>query len=369
MSTSLHNVAPEDVASYLAAKGWRRNGQYGKTTVWTRPESDYGVDLLLPFSREFRDYAERLSELIDAVAEHEQRDPGLVLQDLLEPRTDVQYIHTYPDAPSGSAPLHEGFKAVKGVHDLFLAAATVRSLDVPPAVLPSSKPRQAWDFLRGVRLGQTMPGSYVLRVETPLTSDDHADGLSSRSVLAQLYQSIAAAHSAAQQNLDYALARIGGHIESGVSANVCQALHEIGGRDSSSFTIQFTWARAEPMQEETPSVSFDAETITSVRRLGEQLRELSEFRQARLVGRVVELRRRHSRGGGTVTLDGTLTVNRRSRSERISVELNAHDYDLALDAHRRALPLQVDGNLRTSGRQPIMQEATFVQLLVPPADR
>lgn len=58
-----------------------------------------------------------------------------------------------PDGPSGSTPLHEGYPAAKGVHDLFLAAATSAVSSERPTVLPSQKPAQAKGFLDQVRAG------------------------------------------------------------------------------------------------------------------------------------------------------------------------------------------------------------------------
>lgn len=365
----LHELPPDDVASYLSASGWRQNGTYGRTTVWTRRDHDEGPDLLLPFSRELRDYPQRLHELVDTLADQEDRDPATLLQDLLEPRTDVQYVHTEPQTPSGSTPIHEGFKAVKGVHDLFLAAATTATLPTPPAVLPSNKPKQAWDFLKGVRLGQTMPGSYILRVETPINSGGADGSPPSRSVLQRLHQSISAVRIAAEQGVDAAIRDVDEHIDNGISANVCEAVHDIGGRDSNPFSFRFTWARAEPMTVPTPEVNFDGETIRTVRQLGERLRELPEFREAVVTGRVVELRRAQNRGSGTVTIDGTLVVGQRRTAERIAAELDAADYDQAVEAHLRALPLRVSGSLRTSGRQPVMQQVTSAELMVPKNDR
>ncbi|MGH3839600.1 MAG: hypothetical protein ACRDSF_28440, partial [Pseudonocardiaceae bacterium] len=197
---AMAGIDPAGIVAYLRASGWREAGSYGRAAIWTRPVDGAEAEVLVPVSGELRDYPTRLVELVSTLSTVEGRLVADVLQDLRSPMLDVQYIRMMPDGPSGSTPLHEGYLAIKGVHDLFLAAATSAVSSERPTVLPSQKPPQARGFLDQVRLGQTSRGSYVLRVETPLPPPGVEPPVSSRGVLLHLYQATSAAHAAARSS-------------------------------------------------------------------------------------------------------------------------------------------------------------------------
>jgi hypothetical protein len=219
------------VVAYLRATGWRETGTYVRTVIWTRTVDSSDAEVLVPDSAGLRDYPARLAELVSTLTAVEQRPAAEVVQDLRSPTLDVQYIRMMPDGPSGSTPLHEGYLAIKGVHDLLLAAATSAVSSERPTVLPSQKPQSAKGFLDQVRLGQTTRGSYVLRVETPLPPADIEPPVSSREVLLHLCQATSAAHDAAARSSSGDSTPFIERVGDGVSANLCEALADIGVSD------------------------------------------------------------------------------------------------------------------------------------------
>lgn len=260
----LADLPPEDVAAYLAAHGWQRDASQGPSEIWSLTAAGAEFDVHLPNNAELRDYPARVAEVLAALAEVETRPREEILRDLQNPRIDVQHIRLLPDAPSGTIPLHGGFLAIRGVHDLYLAAATSAVLRTTPPVLPAQRPAEAWRFVRTVRLGQTGAGSYVLRVETPLEG-------SSRDVLAHLYRAIRTAHSTAGVGTVFDFAR---HTGAGVTANLCKALADIGGTHRNPFEFSFTWAPAVPFEADTPALRFDGRRIARLRDASDHLRTL-----------------------------------------------------------------------------------------------
>lgn len=341
-------VPPGDVATYLTGRGWRRDGSEGLSEIWSLDE----LDVLLPENSLLRDYPVRLAELVSTLADVEGRPREEVLRDLRSPRVDVQHIRLLPDSPSGTTPLHEGFVAIRGVHDLFLAAATSAILRSPTPVLPNQKPSGAWSFMRGVRLGQTGVGSYVLRVETPIVDSISAgdsllsDPVSSREVLTRLHRGVQAAHSAANANQVSAFER---YTQTGVSANFCKALADIGGVRRSPFEISFAWAPAEPRHDPMPALHFDRRMISRLKEASEHLRTLLVADNAQVVGRVVELRRASPNALGAAVIEGTVHVGNQRSRDKIIARLRVNDYETAMQLHRTGESLVVRGRLVRSG--------------------
>ncbi|MGH3997895.1 MAG: hypothetical protein ACRDTJ_10585 [Pseudonocardiaceae bacterium] len=360
---AMAGIDPAGIVAYLRASGWREAGSYGRAAVWTRLVNGAEAEVLVPVSGELRDYPTRLAELVGTLSTVEQRPASEVLQDLRSSWLDVQYIRMMPDGPSGSTPLHEGYLAIKGVHDLFLAAATSAVSPERPAVLPSKKPPQAHGFLDQVRLGQTGRGSYVLRVETPLPSPGITPPVSSREVLLHLYQMTSSAHAAARDTNETDFAAFAERVGEGVSANLCQALVDIGGQRQNAFEMRFAWAPAAPLDLVTPTMRFDRPLIKMLRAGARYLRQLPVTETATVVGRVVELHRTPTDRLGKVQVEGTVEATGQRYEDRVTMWLTLRDYDLALSAHRAQHPLRVVGELRHTGRQFEISRVSRVEII------
>jgi len=355
-SRELRGVPPDAVSTYLRLTGWQDSGGYGRATIWSQSVDDYDVEVLLPNSSELRDYPARMTELLGTLSEVEGRSREDILRELRFPLLDVQYIRTLPESPTGTTPLAEGAKAIQGVRDLFLAAATSTVLPERGAVLPSGqKPQQARDFLEQVRLGVPTAGSYVLRVETPIGETSEVPG-GARAVLLHLYRAVRSAHVAAVES-----ARVGTprpferQIDQGVSANLCSALADIGGGRRSPFEFRFAWARTVPVDEPTPDLRFAREHIDALRDAQTHLKNLADTVPATVVGDVVNLDRDPEEPTGRVVIRGRVELpdGATEPPRRVAARLPLEQYDYVVQIHRPSQParLWIIGQLRMSGRQ------------------
>lgn len=360
----LESIGLAGIVAYLRSTGWRESGTYVRTVVWTRDVDGAEAEVLVPDSQELRGYASRVAELVNTVASVEGRTAADVLVDLHSPTVDVQYIRTMPDGPSGTTPLHEGYLAVKGVRDLFLVAATSATSEERPTVLPGRKPAAAQGFLDQVRLGIPSKGSYVLRIETPLPPPGVVPPVSSRDVLLHLYQATSAAHAAALESRDGNFTPFGDRVGDGVSANLCQALADIGGVRQSPFELRFAWAPAEPQELATPPVEFAKPTIAVLKGGAKYLRELPVTETVSVAGRVVDLHRSPMDRLGRVQIEGTILSGALQSAEKVTVtmRLTAEQYGLAVRAHGSQQRLLVVGQLRYTGRQFEMSQVADIEL-------
>lgn len=356
----LTGVTPSNAMLYLRATGWSDTESRGSTALWTRRVGDSSVRVLLPLSNELLDFAARMYELLSTVATVEQRTREEVLYDLRFPLLDVQHIRTTGPTPSGTTGLRDGYLAIKGVHDLFLSAATSASLDEPVLVLQGTKPDAAKEFLNTVRLGPTGRGSFVLKVETPL---DSSGGSRFRETLRYLYRAVSSAHLAATESIRAdSLTVFEDQIASGVTANLCSALADIGGPNKRAFDMSFAWAKVMPVQEPTPALRFSGQQIDVLRNADRYLRKLVTTSEAVVRGTVTNLKRKAAgRVGGRVIIEGTLRINGQvQEQQKVSAQLSYEHYEMALEAHRDNLPLVVTGRLRQTSGTPEIVTVTQV---------
>lgn len=351
-------------AAYLRATGWEETGRYHRAVVWTAAVDGGRAEVLLPTRSGVGDYATRMADMIGTLSSVERRPEPEILRDLQSTSVDVQLVRTMPDTPPGTTPLHEGFLAVKGVRDLYLAAATSALSDQRPIVLPGKRPPDAHSFLDRTRLGQPGQGSYVLRVETPLPEPGLQPLVSSRDVLLHLYQATNAAHEAAQAARENSLSEFTERVGDGVSANLCDALADIGGARRSPFELRFAWAPTAPVGLPTPPLAFDRDTITTLKSAVRYLRELPTAERATVIGNVVNLHRTPMDKLGKVQVEGEVQEPDQTRAgQRVVLRLPADAYERVVAAHGAGRRVRLVGALRHTGRRFEMSEVTEIEIL------
>lgn len=359
-AASIGVPTPGDVARYLNHTEWRPSDRVGQALVWNRELPSGQVQVLAPTSADLGDYEARINDVIRTLALVEGRNTNDVRHELLNPYLDVQLIRTRSSGPSGTIPLERGHRAVRGVRDLFLNAATGVYLGVSPAVLPSSRPAEARRFLEVARFGPTGAGSFIWRVETEIAAPQEADRLNARSVLLALYRSSAAAYSAAEEYISSGdLVSFEERVPDGVSANLCDALGTIG--DSGvGFDLGFTWAWSLPVSEPTPDLAFESIHVEAVKEAAKHLRSLAPQVTATFRGRVIELLRRSQSAIGTVVVEGAFLdlANVANQMVRVTLHLSDDLYQRALEAHRSQSVVTVRGSVQVSPRLYRMMDLT-----------
>lgn len=329
-------VPPSGVTAYLVSVGWQQVYRDEYASAWSRAGVPDEVEV--PLNGTLRDYPARIAELIAVLSEIESRPKRAVLADMLAPLVDRQVIRIMPETPTGTLGLHDAALALEGVRELYLAAASSLALNGAPPVLPKRKPEQAWEFVRGVRLGQTAVGSYVLRVETPIVDESRAP-LASRSVLTHLHAAASATLRMADNNADVANARAA----DGISANLCEGLMGIGGANANPFSLSFSWSSTSPVDPATPDLTFGRESIAWLKKAGKRLRQLPLSEKAVVQGRVVEMRRVMPKSAGEVVIEGSVQMGDQVINEKITMWLAPPDYAKAIAANLNGQVLRAEG--------------------------
>ena len=92
-SVNFEPIAPEQLAAYLQANGWSKDGYFlDNATIWHLPK-DEGEDfeILLPVKSSLGDYETRIREAILTLVEVEKRNPLELLKDLMLSATNIKF--------------------------------------------------------------------------------------------------------------------------------------------------------------------------------------------------------------------------------------------------------------------------------------
>lgn len=360
-------VRARDVSGYLASKGWERDGDWHGASVWRLGTE---ARLLVPDLQAYDDADELIQAAVAKIAKYEARPELAVWQDIAEPTIDAQFYRLHPSAPAGSIPLPEGFKAARSIHDLLKFSAMATELG-PGMYFEGRRSQQVDIFLHQVMLGAAAPGSYILTARIPTNPIgpqqlDLMNGtreFSGRAVIAHLHSALEATLAAAASALNDR-GNLGSFYESvalGVSANLCEALSDLGGEQRNQpFEIGFSWARGVPGQPPPQEVRFTGTMPWILAKAADELIALARSGTARITGTITDLHDERNEPS-RIKVKGDLRASGQENFPRrpIWVVLSPTDYQAAIEAHRLGQHVEAEGNLATTARRLELRATSF----------
>lgn len=248
-----------------------------------------------------------------------------------------------------------GVEIVTNARQLLLAAAcAVRSAQ---PLYRAGANREASDYLRRVKLGQTEQGSFVVTLLAPvppqleLTEQAVLPGFQDEPFERQVTRRLAGSLEALREAVELAAAGNGqGAFERavvhGVSANLCEAVAGLIGQ-TAGIDLSLTWARTRPSTLPHHRIAFsvsDAETVTEAARM---FRSRHPKPDVSLFGTVHTLKRHDEDVEGLVTLKAMVD----ERPQSVRAVLDQANYSIAVRAHDSKTPVFVRGDLERVGQR------------------
>jgi hypothetical protein len=347
---------PQRISLYLTARGWTPSADPGGT-LWTSHEDAF--QLFVPKSTKMRGYTKYIEDVLTALSAAEDRSQAQITLEISTSDADIQYVRTDAEADPGTTPIDDGVKAFESLRQWVLSCAVFASSELPRLVQPSRKPVQALEFMRAVRLGPTLEGSYVFTVcipvppligQTAIEMDDPRHHVATQpferrvslSLRDATREALDAASDVIQRREDMeAFTR---RAERGVSANICEALAGFSSNTSRDVEIDFSWALSRPVEPSAPLVvSRDQRTV--LREAAQELRAQAPEEDVTVVGAVVRLHRDSACGPGEVSVAGIVEGGLNDRLRRVWFSLAEEDYSRATVAHESGATVSVTGSL------------------------
>lgn len=358
---ALLGLQPREIAAYLRTHGWQKAHEVAnQALIWTLPESD--EDILLPLDKSFRDYSIRLAELVGVLEKVEQRPAPKIIRDLSTVFGDIiRFRVDRAEVSNGTIPLETGVRFFDGIKEIMASAASATVS--PRPFFQSRRPAQASDFLQNARLGQTEQGSYVVtvvsKVPPELTSQITLDIIPpeepfERQVVMTLARSLHAVRQAADAAATTGdMGQFQESVALGVSANLCEALANMGGAQSvNQIDVSFSWAPTRPVTDDSYElITFPQDTLPIIQEAGRILRAIAPREDIELTGVVTHLDREPSSEAGNVSIWGVVD----DQVRRVHLKLSGADYNMALDAHKDRRLVRCRGDLRRDGKLYVLE--------------
>ncbi len=354
-------LSPLDVATYLRAHGWMLSKTVGPFWRYAlAPDGGRRSEVEVPRSSDFEDLPLRMAELLSTLARVEQRSQLAVLRDLAVTGSDVVRVRLIgSELADGSLPLTDGAELVERAHELMLFAACATAH--PRAYFGSRKPREATEFVRKLRLGQTEQGSFVVTVLSPVApqlSANASGNLFPESLPAPFERRVtetlmkatrAAAVAAVEAGASGDLRPFDLAVHDGASANFCDSLAGmLVDKPYLALELSVSWSRNRRAPEGlVVPVRLNRDAAPLLVSAANQLKARAPREDVDLEGYVVRLDSDDPVGGGDVVVVGDVDAGAR----RVKMALDAADYQRAVDAHGRTARVSCSGRLTKDGRQ------------------
>lgn len=386
-SSTLERAAARRIREYLESSLWRLQDEDDDTSLWLPPPgSPRGdVQVVLP-ARSAPDEEEHVRLALRAIAWVQQRTLAEVVRDASLGGADSMSVRTYPDAPSGEAPLETAHGALSALRELIIGSATGVESANAPLVLPSRRPARADAYASSV-LVSTRPGSFVVDVSLPLREPgDEPDALSSqitatltgenapfgRRVSVRL-SSVARAATALASAVGDGRAEVAQFAaDSTLSGNATElsALARLGETAQEHRRYRLRFARS-PLGQPAASDLTERLDITPsqqnvLAQAATYLRERQPRSDVTVEGLVVRLSRERALGPGEAVVEGTDDDTGTSR--RYVVSLTEADYADALRAHSEGYRVVVVGDLDTRGTRRSLRSVRSFDVLSRPGE-
>jgi hypothetical protein len=311
---AIAGIRPLNVIGYLRAHGWQKFSESsGKFSVWNHPLHP-DADVLIPASRDARDYVQQLREALHELEAVEDRSQLNILRDLYNSGFDVVRLSARsPNADDGTVKIEDGVQLFERARDILLAAAcaTVK----PRAVFHSRKPQLATEYMQKARLGQTEHGSYVLTLLSPVApqlsfhsdSDLFPEAPFERAVVQTLARAVGLTMAAAEKSATAASPNFEPFqhaVSGGVSANLCEGIAGLFATvEPTAIELSVAWALNRPSPNEIPSrIRIGSDLIPTISEAARMFRAYDKLDGYSLKGPVIKLERREGEPSGWVTI-------------------------------------------------------------------
>ena len=255
----LSAITPLALLSYARSEGWEKIGVYRRYSDVYAGEGK--PDIIVPRTDVIDDYEMVVSDLVSIFSKVLDRDEISVYRDLTVADRDVLRFRVIEADPSGLS-FETGHDLIRGARDMLAAAAY--SLGDSRRAYRSGTSGAAADYLNRVRLSHTEKGSFAIVLTSPtvaprlgaLMNDGEDEAAPKERMVAQrLSESLFATRGAAEAVVAGDAYAFEQAVESGVSANLCEAVARLV-ESVSSFEVSFSWAMTRPSSASRGPVRF-----------------------------------------------------------------------------------------------------------------
>lgn len=366
-SRAFADVSIVQVEAYLGSNAWFMDGGVSSVgTLWHRQDNE-SAEIVLPKHPGVRDFHRRFNEALTALSAFEGRSVAAVVADVVRMSSNLITVRVIgADTADGTIPINDGVLLFSKAKDLLYAAAL--SMYSKRKQFSGQPPKDAKVYVDSLLLGQTEIGSYVVNVIAPLPPPRPAQATGAgpevpvaEAVTLNLVHGLEAISKATAEFADNRSLKVfDAAVESGVSANMCDALVGFSGTERKrDFEIRVSGAAGPMFEGETKVFNFDADAVAAVQKASDYYKGDYTLDDRNIWGFVKKLDRPKGEDVGTITVEAAVDGVERS----IKIMLNPDEYHQAVLAHDTKVIVACSGNIHIKNRRATLLNPTGFRII------
>lgn len=364
-----------ELQAYLRNTGWARiDAPKQSIALFQKQIGNSFFETLLPLSKDYSDYSYRIIDVLESIAQAENREVHQVLTDLSIPPGDtVRFRVINKDTLGGTISFLEGFNLLESAKKaLFTTACDIVQ---PEKYHKRLRLKGAQQFIEECRLGQTEKGSFIASVICPFvnqTPEDKAQQLSifnqaeefkhslTRKVTTRLMSSLAEVKNAIDRGEENRIIDLQG--DNIISGNFLESIVELNStKETTEIEIITNWSVfAEEQPQIAKAIKFSDDYIPVLENIISKIKPIDKDIEDNFVGKISLTKADpdiHSRTEGEIILN--YIIGDEEKVSKARVILNNEDYDKACEAHKEGKSVKIKGKLVTTGRSKTIENPSF----------
>lgn len=360
----LSNINPQNIRMYLISRGWESKRQEQKFDVFMN--SVTGESLVVPNDRSLRDYAYRVEDIIDALSKMDGESPQSIFMGMtLSSSTDVISYHYEPDSREvGLIPIIDLESILKAGRNINHYA--FRDMcDFKPKYSSSKWERK--HELDGIRVGPTLPGSYVVQfvypslaidggIQTTIDGGISIEDESLRRLCDKIESSLKEIIETAERG------RTSLNPEAEISYNFVSSLRDLS-FDNAEVEVRRTRTIGVPGGSSRP-LALTHGVMRNIASIERNMRPDDMNSEVTLIGRLVQVNDlREEVGDDPVTMKIKYMDDRNEQIRTAKFVVSGEDADLAYDAAKGRRTVSITGILTGPPRARCLEEISDFRIL------
>lgn len=363
------NLNPHAICKYLEQTAWKNIPfKRNDVKVYQFEKNDFFKQVMVPLDKSFIDYKNVMYDVVQSVANVENRSVEQVMLYLLNPNTDILKIRLdKKEVESGNILFDDAIKLFDNAKKLL--AATALDIINPKKIHYGRVDDSVQKFLNQCRFGQTEIGSYVVSVVCPF-AELSEEGYKQLSIFSDEERCAYSLTRRVTNKLMDNVAFVKRHIDEGcidklleddvdISSNFLEALNGLN-LQSEKTLVEFTtdWAPAvKTNRSHNNHVVVTNDYYEPIASIIDKIKEETNGR-TEIIGRIKQLSAApvvDKRVGGMITV---VFVDENNKAKSVTVRLEKEDYENAVEAHQHGKAVKIVGDLNTKGKLK-MENAIF----------
>lgn len=347
-----------DIERYLIEHHWEKFEHSNKKVVLFKGQRDdegNQLEIVLPINRQYGDYIDRIYDALRLLSFEHEKDIKQLISEISLTSHDKFKVRLLETGPAGTIPLSVAANELSALKNLFVFAACSEEKSLPFFEKPLTV---GLNYVDQCQFGHTFQGSFGFTINSPIITDycqlTIFEGIEERPferrVMERIIRSLNLIEKSVMEDNPTLLVD---SFDVGLNSKMCESLLEVSQYKTTEVIFEVSWSSKilvpQDIDEEKVSWFLNRKAFDLIEYAAEELKKIEPYTEI-VIGQIVTLHsNRNPMSEEVFSRQITVKYETDGKIINVKMDLERNGYGIALDAHRKGLPVKVKGKLFRKG--------------------